>query len=33
VLAFADGAVKKVFASLEESWHLLMELFKKVVKY
>jgi len=29
VLAFAEGAVKKVLASLEMCWYLLKELFKK----
>jgi len=29
VLAFTEGAVKKVFGSLEMCWHLLKELLKK----
>ena len=29
VLAFADMAVKKVFASLEKYWHLLVKLLNK----
>jgi hypothetical protein len=29
VLAFADMAVKKVFASLEKCWHLLVKLLNK----
>jgi len=30
VSAFDEGAVKKVFASLEECWHSQKELLKKV---
>jgi len=29
MLAFADGTVKKVFASLEKCWHLLIQLLNK----
>jgi len=32
VLAFTEGTVKKVLASLEMCWHLLRELVKKCLQ-